>query len=306
MQDPARLPRRAQPLPAEVASHYRVPSFEELSVAAPRLVDGIEIVEGKLRVGEGEHVIKLYVPQRDDRREPMPFVLALPIMAGGRTLLDMLCMELARQGFASGHIERRGNVLKPIPVEGNPDARRYETPREINDGLVEVVREQRAFLAWIAGRPEFDAQRIGCLGMSLGGIVAGILVAVEPRIRAATLVLAGGDLPSLFVDTNLGRARRWGRANMGTSKLDVRGFQRLLATELRADPARLARYVSTNRVLLVSARYDTVIPLRNARVLWEAFGRPRWVTVPFEHYSAALAFHWIVRQAARHSRRRFD
>lgn len=305
-------PRPALPLPPEMAELYSIPPFEEIELGPPRRVDHVFIREGKLRVDGDELSIKLYLPVYGDA--PKPFLLTLPVMAGGRILLDMIAMQLATHGIASGHIERRGGILKPQPVVLNGEVvrrngrqiRQYESIEKLDHDLRRGTRRQRAFVAWVAERPEIDATRMGCVGISMGGIAASLLIAVEPRIKVATICLAGGALPDLFMHTLLGRARRWSQARMQRLGLSVRAFERRMVQKLRADPARLAPYVDTSRVLLVQARFDTVIPVRNAQVLWESLGRPRRILVSLEHYSSALVFHWIVRRAIDHSLRCFD
>ena len=76
--------------------------------------------------------------------------------------------------------------------------------------------------------------------------------------------------------------------------------------DLADDPTRLARYVETERVLFVTARFDATMPSRNSDLLWEALGRPQRKTVPTEHYTAILTIDWMMSAVARHSRRCFD
>lgn len=57
-----------------------------------------------------------------------------------------------------------------------------------------AVAEARAAVAWLAAQPETDAARIGVVGYSLGGFLALMTAAEEPRLRAIALA-AAGDLP---------------------------------------------------------------------------------------------------------------
>ncbi len=43
-------------------------------------------------------------------------------------------------------------------------------------------------LDYLASRPEVDAKRLGCVGLSVGGLRSGHLAALDPRIRAAVVV----------------------------------------------------------------------------------------------------------------------
>jgi len=45
---------------------------------------------------------------------------------------------------------------------------------------------------YLETKPEIDKERIGYAGGSMGGILGVIFIGVEPRIKAAALIVAGG------------------------------------------------------------------------------------------------------------------
>ncbi len=49
-----------------------------------------------------------------------------------------------------------------------------------------------------ASRPEVDATRLGVTGISLGGIVSALAASVDPNIREAAILLAGGGLHEIL------------------------------------------------------------------------------------------------------------
>jgi dienelactone hydrolase len=51
-----------------------------------------------------------------------------------------------------------------------------------------VSHDDRATVSYLASRPEVDASRIGCLGLSFGGMRANWLFGTDPRIKAAVSV----------------------------------------------------------------------------------------------------------------------
>ncbi len=51
-----------------------------------------------------------------------------------------------------------------------------------------VSREDRMALSYLGSRPEVDADRLGCIGLSGGGLRAGMLQASSPKISAAVAV----------------------------------------------------------------------------------------------------------------------
>ena len=76
---------------------------------------------------------------------------------------------------------------------------------------------------------------------------------------------------------------------------------RIETPEQVADTIRSAmRYVDPERVLLISGRFDRVIPPRQTEALWEELGRPRWIRLPVGHYQVFPFFWWAVGRGADH------
>ena len=58
---------------------------------------------------------------------------------------------------------------------------------------------------------------------------------------------------------------------------------------LTFDPIRYASYVDPKKVLLVLARYDTVVPVEKGLELKAKMRNPETIMLPAGHYSAALS-----------------
>ena len=55
-------------------------------------------------------------------------------------------------------------------------------------------------LTYLAARPDVDAARLGCTGVSLGGMHAWLLAALDPRVACAAPLIGvqvGHTLPSV-------------------------------------------------------------------------------------------------------------
>lgn len=61
-----------------------------------------------------------------------------------------------------------------------------------------MLAEQTAALDWLSARPDIDADRIGTLGISMGGTLAWWMAAIEPRIRAAVSLCCFADMDCLI------------------------------------------------------------------------------------------------------------
>ena len=225
---------------------------------------------------------------------PAPFVLVLPILAGGESITERVCVTLARRGIAAGTIERRWRLFKE-----------KETIDELEAKLVRAVRVQRAFLAWVAEREGIDRGRIGCFGISMGGILATLLAAVEPRLDCAVICLAGGDFGELAVSADEIRLERWVRERLAADGISASELQERIRRDFEVEPLRFAPAVDPRRVLFVAARWDGVIPRPSREALWHALGEPERVDIPLGHYTSILALDWLVARATRFAVGRF-
>jgi hypothetical protein len=128
---------------------------------------------------------------------------------------------------------------------------------------------------------------VGVIGFSLGGIIAHILMAVEP-LDLGISALAGGNTAGIVWESILTRAYR--RA-MEARGVDLARLSSLWAT---GDPTLYAPRTRARRLLMLNALYDRLIPRRFTQELWQALGQPpiRWL--PAGHITAFLFRQTIV------------
>ncbi len=143
------------------------------------------------------------------------------------------------------------------------------------------VCDVRRAAAWLAGRPEVDPARLGVTGISLGGIVSSLAVAIDPALSQGAFLLAGGDLAHVLWDMPEGRKYRALWIESG------RTFEDLKTLTDPYDPVTYAHRLVGKRVLMMAGNVDEVVPPEAARALWSAAGKPpiRWLDCG--HYSAA-------------------
>lgn len=274
-------PRQALPLPPELAARYALPGpvVEEALVPIGGQ-DGIRFFRGRARAGDEVAEFTFLLPQTD---RPVSFVLTLPILGGGDDLMWIVASQFAAQGHAVGWAQRPGRALAP-------GQRSDELERLFRRSVV----QNRILLAWARQQPEIDPQISAAVGISTGGLLATVLTAVDPTLTVAALCLAGGDLPDLLLRSDERRVVEWRAGRLRDDGVGAAELAREIARELVSDPLRFGAYIEPERVLLVSAEFDTVVPPRNQDLLWESLGRPERMFVPLGHYSAALALPVIV------------
>jgi dienelactone hydrolase len=262
------------------------------AVRCPQLVGSTEDGPGRFRGtlrGAGETVP--FVLWRAPG-PPRPVVLMVPILARGEALMEAIGQRLFAHGFDVASCERAGEAMLP-PQRGE----------DLQELLRRTVLRQRLVLAWLReGAAEPPPARF-VLGVSVGGIVATAVAALEPDLDGTALCLAGGDLADLLVHSHETRVRRWVDWRRTTDGIGTDGLHWDLQRHLDLEPVRLAASVDPRRILFVSAQLDDVVPQRHQDLLWEALGRPDRLRLPLGHYSTALALDPVVTAVADHFRK---
>jgi dienelactone hydrolase len=215
-----------------------------------------------------------------------PAVVVLHILGSDFPLSRYMAARLADRGVAALFLklpyygERRPKD-RLGPAAG-PSSRRFlsaDIERSVTS-MRQAVCDVRRAVAWLAGRPEVDRSRLGVAGISLGGIVASLVAAVDPAVSEGVFLLAGGDLSRILWE--MPEAARFRRAweESGRTRDDLKALTDPL------DPLTHARGLIGKRVLMIAGKVDEVVPPACTRALWEAAGRPPIHWFDCGHYSA--------------------
>src|SRR5262245_27675528 len=189
----ASRPRAAAPVPASYleAIAYTKPDNLFVSSTPPRTnspftVNEVEIRSATRPAGTDRNLtLECFTPHAI---KPAPVILILPIIGGGYPLERHFARFFASHGMAAVLV-RRDKFLK---------GERFD---QIDGLLRQATIDARQAIDWMETQPEYDASRIGLFGISMGAIRGALLLPAEPRIRAATLGLVGGDIPWILAHT---------------------------------------------------------------------------------------------------------
>ncbi len=219
----------------------------------------------------------LYLPKEGRR---FPLVLILPITRGDFFSTEF-AVYFAERGLACVRFRSQGDV-----------GRLYGDPASLpmfRDLLRARVIDTRRVLEWALGRSEIDDDRVALVGFSHGAIVGSLVTAVEPRIKAAALVLGGGDLAGIIRDSGERSLARIREGLMADHDLTTGGFYDAASAALEdVDPLTYAPLISPRTILMINARFDRVIRRPYAEALWRGLGRPELVWLPAGHYTAGV------------------
>jgi dienelactone hydrolase len=174
--------------------------------------------------------------------------------------------ELAARGIGAAVITLPYHMTRKPP--GDRGGARFVSPEalEMAQASRQAAADVSATVTWLQSQPDVDLRRVGVVGISLGAFIAHLAMGLDERLSAGVAFLGGGDLPALRRRSLLFRFQRGvgvGEARPGA------------AAALRAaDALTYADRNRPRRVLMVQAARDLIVPPHNARVLWEALGRP--------------------------------
>jgi Prolyl oligopeptidase family len=209
-------------------------------------------------------------------------VVVLHILGADFPLSRYVAARLADRGVAALFLklpyygERRpSGGPGPVPVRFlSADIERTMT--SMRQGVCDVRRA----LCWLASRNNIDPRRLGVTGISLGGIVASLTVAVDPAAREGVFLLAGGDLSRIL--WGMPETRKFRQAWEASGKT-IDDLKTLTAPY---DPLTYASRLSGKRLLMIAGKVDEVVPPASTLALWNASGRPKILWYDCGHYSA--------------------
>ncbi len=214
---------------------------------------------------------------------PMPVVVVLHYWgATSLTVEERFARALNERGIAVAiltlpyHLRRSPKGVQSGILVIKPDV------RHLRETMTQAVMDVKRLVDWIQKQSDLDARRIGLAGISLGAIIGSLAFAVEPRFSACALLLGGADLAHIIWNSPATIETR--------NKLRTMGYtEEKLREELQTvEPLHYLRKDMSEKVLLVSAQYDDIIPRRAFDRLYEDLGEPKTVWVNAGHYGAIV------------------
>jgi dienelactone hydrolase len=216
-----------------------------------------------------------------------PTVIIFPISGGVDFSVRSFAHCFASHGFNCAIIHNRKADLG--------DAKLSE---DVENYFRQVVLDGRQVLDWLVQRPEVDIEKIGCLGLSLGGIKATLMTAVDERIKCTVIGLAGGSIADITLSTGEKNIRNYINEliEKGIKPQDIHSE---LSQKIITDPLKLAPYINAANMLMYIAAFDRVVPTQCGKRLLNAMGKPEAVYLFSGHYGSFLYLPYVEGESLR-------
>ncbi len=216
------------------------------------MYDGLALLDPSAARIEADGVVgNLRSPEGDG---PFPLVILIPGLDSTKEEFHLWESVFLRRGMATASIDGPGQGETGFTSSIRPD---YE---------VAVA----AALDAIIERPQIDAQRIGAVGVSLGGYYAPRAAAFEPRLKAVAGVSGAYDFAATW-DALPSLTREAFTHHSGAAGED----------EARARAAELSLAGVAERIaqpcLVVTGRRDRLIPWENTKRIADEAPHGEWV-----------------------------
>jgi cephalosporin-C deacetylase-like acetyl esterase len=215
----------------------------------------------------------------------LPCLVLMHGLGQNKTALSILWGPFIKAGYAIFSIDAQyhGDRKPKVPVDLF-GLSVYST----RDMLIQTVVDLRRGIDYLETRKDVDPARIGYAGFSMGGILGTLVCAVDTRIQAPILALAGGDWKLMFETTKLPNAERARKENPDAASLGISVLDPV-------DPVHWVSRIAPRPVLFINGDHDTVVPVVSAKELQDAATMPKEVfTYKGDHVPTFAEFPRVI------------
>jgi len=210
-----------------------------------------------------------------------------------------LSAGLAKAGIAAFLIIQPYSYnRRPLPRIEGVELLSGDVPQMVG-ALRQGVLDARRTFDWLSRRPDIDPNRMGVTGISLGGVLAALIVGVDRRAQFLVTIVGGTDVSDVVFDSFITSGLHPALLYHGVT------FDSLKRDMAPVEPANWLHGFDSRNALLFNGRYDVFISPKQAHHLSEALGGARIVWTPTGHYGAVFAQTQIEAAGIKFLRSRF-
>lgn len=234
-------------------------------------------------VNENDTVHSIVFIPKHATSKPSPAVIILHAL-GVHDLANerYLAKSLASYGIVSAIMELPYHMHRTPKGMSSGEFLFKTTPLNALQAFRQAAMDAMRLIDWLCMQPFVDRSKLGVVGISLGGIMAALLIGLDERLSVCVNVL-GGDLALTIWDSWLTRQFRRSIEKQGIT-LDA-----LRSTLYWVNPTTYAPRAKGKRILMVVSEYDLFVPRRACIELWRALGCPPMIRLYTGHLCAQFS-----------------
>ncbi|MBI2632653.1 hypothetical protein HYW75_06625 [Candidatus Pacearchaeota archaeon] len=239
------------------------------------------------------NVFDFYISKKNSKN---PTILLLPIMGGKDYPIEShFARYFTKKGYNIAIVHREQKIDEEVNALEDLDAL-----------LKWTVSDNKRVLDWLESQNEVDANKIGLFSISFGAIKGSLLLPLEPRIKAAVLGLGGGNLPYILAHTTEKGLIKHREKLLKKHNLTLQEGEEILRSVITYEPYEFAKFIDPDKIMLVNAKFDKVVPYRTGIELKKRMGNPESLILPTGHYTSLFCIPYIKSQAYRFFERKFS
>ncbi len=227
------------------------------------------------------------------RTQPSPLVIVLPIW-GSHTYppekIAQTIVERSDGGISVLRVLGPDRLIDWHALRQAPDEETFVALAKAYSWRMQTtVIDIRRLVDWAQTQPGVEAEGIALIGFSVGALVGALVVASEPRLVAAVLVMGGAN-PDEIAVTCTGLASLTRMTITAQFDWTLAEYQGVVAEAFRdVNPARYGTRLHPRNLFMVDAHNDDCMPASSREALWEMLGRPERLSLHYGHKSSFLA-----------------
>jgi dienelactone hydrolase len=214
-----------------------------------------------------------------------PLVFIFPILGGKTFLENHLERQLVKRGYAVMIVDFYPRVSL---VEATRDLR-------IHDKVLQrSILGMNALIHEVKKYPTIDHQKLGLLGMSLGGIFTTLNIILNENFKAAVIVASGGNNPLILMKSKnpfltFLRKKRKDRYSIRSDQ----EYLKMMRRKFNWDPLMMKRPKIKHKILMIISQNDTHIPTTVQVKTWKFLGKPKAIFTKLSHYQLILSIPFV-------------
>lgn len=217
-------------------------------------------------------------------KKPVPSMIIVPTSEGVTQLEHKIANTFCSKGVAA-FITDVNDTRQPAvyPAWGYEDA---------NNRF--AINSVKALLSWIQTQEDFDGEKFGVWGMSLGGITVELLAGVEPRFDAYVSAAAAGHQAAILTYSKQDFVVKLKQERMKAQGLKSNDeYQANLHQTVLFDPWYFQPMIDSSKMFKMMIKGDDRVPGSLQIQSWDLYGKPTYQLINGEGHASNI-IKWVL------------